>query len=366
MGYKLDNSVGSRTTQQLQKIAFSGNIIPTTWYLTVVKTTPKRSPRPYLEALHILADVVYWYRPSEVRDETTGQLIGYKKKFKADLLQRSYKAYADMLGISKDMVRDAFDFLEETIGVLQRHFRSIPYANGGVARNVLFIELKVDRLLAITFPDKEAPAGTPVEIMTVSDEPGKFAARERQNFLPKDVKILSRQGEITHTNTETPSENSPETTTLVVAPEGATGDFDPSIELTYTDEPFEPETQKIKIPRHKTLDKLNDATGGRRIYFKDAAERALWNKLKKGIEQGTIPKEWIDHLCDFAAKAGYIPYGDLLKGLLNETKLNDWEQRRNHAAAKNYSGKSRLPAGQPATVAAGSVRAAWAAVAAKN
>ncbi len=29
-----------------------------------------------------LADIVYWYRPTEVRDELTGQIVGYKTKIK--------------------------------------------------------------------------------------------------------------------------------------------------------------------------------------------------------------------------------------------------------------------------------------------
>lgn len=53
-------------------INISGNIIPATWY----KTITKENGKPYLLAIAILADIVYWYRPSEVRNQGTGHILG--------------------------------------------------------------------------------------------------------------------------------------------------------------------------------------------------------------------------------------------------------------------------------------------------
>ena len=72
----------------LQEIAFSGNVIPQVWYRVFVKSDLKH-PKPHLLAINILADIVYWYRPREIRDEGTGQVIGFQKKFRDDKLQRS-------------------------------------------------------------------------------------------------------------------------------------------------------------------------------------------------------------------------------------------------------------------------------------
>ena len=58
----------------------------------------------------LLADIVYWYRPMEIRDEATGQLCGFKKKFQADILQRNYQQLADQFGITK---RDAVNAIVE-------------------------------------------------------------------------------------------------------------------------------------------------------------------------------------------------------------------------------------------------------------
>lgn len=94
---------------------FSGNIIPETWYSTIKYTNGK----PNLNAIIILADIVYWYRPREVRDEATGQLIGYRKKFKSDMLQRTYEQFAKKFGLSKRQATEAIVFLEKNIGVAQ-------------------------------------------------------------------------------------------------------------------------------------------------------------------------------------------------------------------------------------------------------
>lgn len=68
---------GSLTVDQMSRLHISGNIIPVTWFKTIRKATGK----PNLNAIIILADIVYWYRPVEIRDELTGELIGLRKNF---------------------------------------------------------------------------------------------------------------------------------------------------------------------------------------------------------------------------------------------------------------------------------------------
>ena len=57
-------------------IVITGNAILQNWYRAIVKPTGK----PYVEAIMILADIVCWYRPTEVRDEMTGQTTMLQKK----------------------------------------------------------------------------------------------------------------------------------------------------------------------------------------------------------------------------------------------------------------------------------------------
>ena len=92
MGYKkaFRYSTGNAVVDEVGTMNFTGNIIPMVWFKTICYP----NGAPHNNAIHILADIVYWYRPKEERDEESGQLIGMKKKFKDDYLQRSYAQMA--------------------------------------------------------------------------------------------------------------------------------------------------------------------------------------------------------------------------------------------------------------------------------
>ena len=127
-------TTGNSKVDAMAQIQLTGNVIPQIWYRTITKENGK----PHLLAITILSDIVYWYRPTEIRDEGTGNLIGYRKKFKADILQRSYDQFAELFGESKRSVTDAVIRLE-ALGVIKREFRTIDVA-GIKYNNVLFID----------------------------------------------------------------------------------------------------------------------------------------------------------------------------------------------------------------------------------
>ena len=131
---------------QMANIVITGNVIPQNWYRAIVKPTGK----PYVEAIMILADIVYWYRPTEVRDEMTGQTTRLQKKFHGDLLQRSYQQISDQFGISKRQAARAIVALEE-LGVIRREFRDLKI-NGRSVNNVMYLELIPGRLQELTNP----------------------------------------------------------------------------------------------------------------------------------------------------------------------------------------------------------------------
>lgn len=138
---------GSPTVDRMCRLQFTGNVIPSSWYHTIKKGTGK----PNLNAIIILADIVYWYRPVEIRDEATGQLCGFKKKFQADILQRNYQQIAEQFGISKRDATNAIVELEK-LGVVQRVFRTVSI-KGQLYSNVMFLNLDVDELIRLTYPD---------------------------------------------------------------------------------------------------------------------------------------------------------------------------------------------------------------------
>lgn len=144
MGY----STGNQISDDIGKLNFTGNVIPSVWFQTVTGSSGK----PNLLACQLLSEIVYWYRPTELRDEQTGQFLGYRTKFRGDLLQKSYKSLAELYHVSKQQVIRAIVFLEKEIRVVKRIFRSVPGRDGTVYNNVLFIWLDTDRLKELTYP----------------------------------------------------------------------------------------------------------------------------------------------------------------------------------------------------------------------
>ncbi len=143
----LFNSSGSIIADKIGQLNISGNVTPAIWYKKITRDNGK----PYLLAIAILSDIVYWYRPREVRDEYTGELIGWKKKFKADLLCKTYQNYADFFGESKRSVKAAMDRLEE-LNLIKRVFRDEIH-DGQKFINVMYIALDPDMIYSITFTD---------------------------------------------------------------------------------------------------------------------------------------------------------------------------------------------------------------------
>lgn len=131
----------------MRGINITGNVIPITWYKHIVR----ESGKPHLLAINLLADIVYWYRPAEERSEQTGEVIGFKKKFAADKLQRSYADISGFFGCSKREATDAVVTLEK-LGLIKREFRTIN-VRGVTSSNVLFIDLMPEQVFAITRDD---------------------------------------------------------------------------------------------------------------------------------------------------------------------------------------------------------------------
>lgn len=98
-----------------------------------------------------MADIVYWYRPTEVRDEKTGK-ITYKKKFRdKDFLQKSYADICNKFNCSEKQVRESLKHLEN-LGVIQRHFKAVMTGYGKLP-NIMFLELFPETLKKLTFPN---------------------------------------------------------------------------------------------------------------------------------------------------------------------------------------------------------------------
>jgi hypothetical protein len=73
---------------------FVGNIIPNEWFNQI----KLESGRTDTQAIIILSEIIYWYRPSEIRNDTNIKQR-YKKKFKLDMLQLSIKTFMDKFNV---------------------------------------------------------------------------------------------------------------------------------------------------------------------------------------------------------------------------------------------------------------------------
>lgn len=182
-------ATGSDIVDQMQELHFEGNVTPHTWY----RNLTLKSGKPDLIAITLLADIAYWYRPTYIYDDV-GNVRGIRKKFKADLLQRDYEAFATRFGLSKKQVREAFERLEER-GLVKRHFRTIETNSGVKANNVLFVELLVNQLKEVTYSIPSFPTGNdPIAL-----EGNSLLPQRETPSLPVGEEPIAPEG---NTNTE--------------------------------------------------------------------------------------------------------------------------------------------------------------------
>lgn len=197
-------TTGNLIVDQMKDLNITGNIIPMSWFKTFSaprKTDKKNgfSGKIKLLAINILADIVYWYRPVEVRDEKTGFVIGYKKKFKSDLLQKNYDDLGQMFMCSKKDAQRAVAFLE-SFGVIKRVFKNIKI-NSLTLANVLFLELNIDALKKMTYPKKDDNIDN--ECDNVNELENNEVGDTSSQYCPDPLPISSRhQYDIVQTNTE--------------------------------------------------------------------------------------------------------------------------------------------------------------------
>jgi len=149
---------------QVGEMHFEGNIIPQSWF----EHLKYPSGKPYLTAIVILSEIVYWFRPREIRDERTGRPICYEKKFKGDALQRSYESFANQFGFTKREATDAIKYLVNE-GIIRTELRTVTFDNKFKFPNVMFIIVEPNRLRDITHGRR--PNGVPVQRRMIPAEP---------------------------------------------------------------------------------------------------------------------------------------------------------------------------------------------------
>ena len=192
---KVNLTTENAVVNAVGKMAITGNVIPESWYKTVVSP----NGRVNLLAVNLLADIVYWYRPMEIRDEMTGDVTWKKKFADDDYLQRNYSKICEKYNVSTKQAREALIVLE-TLGVVKRHFRTIE-TEMGKCPNVMYIELIPDALYKLTYPEP-----------TDENEKTSFPS-DKEVFTKKETRPSSE----VRTNTKNTTETTTKTTTTAQA-----------------------------------------------------------------------------------------------------------------------------------------------------
>jgi hypothetical protein len=209
------------------EINFVGNVVPHSWYKHL--TLP--NGKPYIVAITILSEIVYWYRPLVLKDEATGRVLPPQKKFSEDKYRKSYGEFAEQFGFSKRQVIDAISYLKAQ-GVLTTEVKKTAVVQGILKGNVLYIEVVPARLQAISaLPDEDAIAdgpSTPPEVegqdlqgQSLTPSRGRASACAGVEPLPLEGVSLKGTKTPPQIPSETPAETPPQSRPVGVAEEGA-------------------------------------------------------------------------------------------------------------------------------------------------
>jgi hypothetical protein len=187
-------STGHATVDIVGQLHLTGNIVHHSWYQHI-RYSNKRGEFTDPWAALILADIVYWYRPVEIRNEQTGHLIGYRKKFAEDKLQRSPTAFSELLCCSEKVARDALSLLE-SLELIDIELRAIK-TGFGVVPTAMFIGLNPQRLQEITHntskPETLEKSFLPKSVRR-NAEMGKKECRNGQSATTKSVTSSAEMG----------------------------------------------------------------------------------------------------------------------------------------------------------------------------
>jgi hypothetical protein len=156
---------GHPTVDRVSRIHFQGNIVQHSWYQHIQYSNTRGTFTDHTACL-VLADIVWWYRHIEVRDEMTGHISGYRKQFAGDKLQRSPSAFADLLGCSVKVARTALSLLEN-LKLITIELRSVK-TTFGIVPNTMFIDLNPERLSEITHPLTKKPETLEKSLLPIS------------------------------------------------------------------------------------------------------------------------------------------------------------------------------------------------------
>ncbi|MES1052355.1 DnaD domain protein [Bacillus thuringiensis] len=179
---------------------FKGNVVDHEWFNYITFSNGK----PHIVAIMVLSEIVYWYRPTVIRDEYTGK-VTYKKKFKSDKLQKSYQQLAETFGFSKLQVKRACDLLVD-MNLIVIEFRTI-IVNEITLNNVMFVEPKVSEIKSISSMYQQVEED-PVDFEVKRVVTSKSGTSSHESNEAPDFKVKTNTEITTKNTTENVSSSS--------------------------------------------------------------------------------------------------------------------------------------------------------------
>ncbi|MCU5027627.1 DNA replication protein DnaD [Bacillus thuringiensis serovar brasilensis] len=172
----------SNIVTEIGGLNFKGNVVDHEWFNYITFSNGK----PHIVAIMVLSEIVYWYRPTVIRDEIDGK-VTYKKKFKADKLQKNYQQLADTFGFTKLQVKRACDLLTDML-LIKIEFRTIN-ADGKILNNVMFVEpvpTEIKKISSMYQQIEEGPGYLEVNrVVSSKSRPSSLTSKESPNFKVK-------------------------------------------------------------------------------------------------------------------------------------------------------------------------------------
>ena len=210
------------------RLSLRGIFIPHVWFHRLLTA----AGRPDSPALIVLADLVYWHRPI-IRTDADGRKV-WRKRFAGDLFQCNAAYYERKFHLSKTQARRALIRLE-TAGLIRRELRTI-VRNGVRYNNVVFVELNIEGILALSRPlsPEDETLSPPSHTTQISTQ----NSQDPTTPNPSSRRVLRRRGG--EQSTESPS---PEVVMTVATQEIAPDDFFP---LCATDEDENPDLNRTE------------------------------------------------------------------------------------------------------------------------
>lgn len=261
------------SVEAMRNVTLFGSVIPLAWRSWIRRD----NGRVYPVAKDLLAEIVYWHKPRPVEDKKR-QIIGWRRAFKADKLQKSYEDLANDLGYTKRQIADAAKWLESHY-LVSLEFRTVNI-NGHKLGNVLFWNINVPLITAISFNAPEEgetlakiapsyensldllPGGRPAPVHALLQKNVRPSYENSLEVKLKNVRGQTKKRKTNTDNTQTTPNNTTDNTKTLEEFIDLSIDFaDAQSMLDEIGEEEKPDDNKTSIPRREkessTLDKVD-------------------------------------------------------------------------------------------------------------